>query len=84
MARVEQRTLEWGMREKEAHGGKKGDEGEPFPQGDPVDQESCFWIDVHLSSLDAGCVLSFDRPELAVILSGGVIEGCGVRLGLNQ
>lgn len=40
----EERTLEWEMREKQAHGGKD-DEGEPTHWGDPVCQKSCSRID---------------------------------------
>lgn len=76
MARVEERTLGWGMREREAHR-DKDDVGEPSHWGDPVSLESCRRIDGYLSRLDIGCVLSFDRAERAVILSGGEIEGWG-------
>lgn len=71
------------MREKEAHR-DKDDVGDPSHWGDPVSLEFCRRIDGYLSRLDIGCVLSFDRAERAVILSGGEIEGWGVRLGVNQ
>ena len=68
---MEEKTLGWGMREKEAQGGKD-DESKPSHGGDPVGQESCIRIDGYQRP---GCVLSFDRAEWAVILSGGEIEG---------
>lgn len=56
------------------HGGKD-DKGEPSHWDDAVGQESCRRIDGYLSRLGTGCVLSCDRAEQAVILSGGEIEG---------
>lgn len=55
---MEERTLGWGMREKEAHGGKD-DEDEPSHWGDPVGQESCRRIDGYLSTPGTGCALGF-------------------------
>lgn len=71
---MKEKTLGWGMREEEAHGGKD-DEGEPSHWDDPLGQESCRRIDGYLSRLGSGCVLTFDRAEWAVILSGAEIEG---------
>lgn len=50
--------------------------------GNPVGQESCRRIDGYLNRLGKGCVLSFNRPEWAVILSGG--EMCVWGVGVNQ
>lgn len=71
---MEEKTQGLGLREKEVHRGKD-DEGEPSHWDDPVGQESWRQIDSYLSRLGTGSVLTLDRAEWAVILSGGEIEG---------
>lgn len=74
--RVEERTLGWGMREKEAHGWKD-DEGEP---SSPLGQESCKRIDGYLSGLGTGWAstghsgLSFCQ-EVRLEGEGGEVRG---------